>query len=231
MQMEKFMLLSRYIFMSTTSTVTPSTLVESLHWRYATKTFDSARTIPAETWKALEEALILSPSSFGLQPWKFIVITDKTVREKLLPHSWGQTQVTQCSHYVVFAAMTKIDEAYIDANLARTAEVRGITTESLAGFRKMLTGTLIHGGYGTPEWAARQAYIALGNFMTSAALLQIDTCPMEGFVPAEYDKILGLSAKGLASIVCCAAGYRSADCKYASLPKVRFPASAVIEQI
>jgi nitroreductase len=127
--------------------------------------------------------------------------------------------------------MTKIDEAYIDANLARTAEVRGVTSESLAGFRKMLVGTLIHGGYGTSEWAARQAYIALGNFMTAAAMLQIDTCPMEGFVPAEYDKILGLPTRGLTSIVCCAAGYRCESDKYAALPKVRFPSSAIIEHI
>jgi len=217
--------------MATPPAVSPSTLVGNLNWRYAAKVFDASKTIPAETWQALEEALILSPSSFGLQPWKFIVITDKEMRAKLLPHSWGQTQVTQCSHYVIFAAITKIDEAYIDANLARTAEVRGVTAESLAGFRKMLTGTLIQGGYGTPEWAARQAYIALGNFMTSAAMLQIDTCPMEGFSPAEYDKVLGLPARGLTSVVCCAAGYRSPDCKYASLAKVRFPASAMIEHI
>ena len=226
-----FVLRSGYLFMATSTAVPCSELIHHLNWRYATKVFDATKKIPTETWTALEEALILSPSSFGLQPWKFIVITDKEMREKLQPHSWGQGQVTQCSHYVVFAALTKIDEAYIDSNLARTAEVRGVAVESLGGFRKMLTGTLIQGGYGTPEWAARQAYIALGNFMTAAAVLQIDTCPMEGFVPAEYDKILGLPAKGLTSIVCCAAGYRSDTDKYAALAKVRFPASAMIERI
>jgi len=217
--------------MATPTAISGSTLIDHLNWRYATKMFDATKTIPSNTWKALEEALILTPSSFGIQPWKFIVITDKEIREKLQPHSWGQTQVTQCSHYVVFATIKKIDEAYIDSNLVRSAEVRNVPVDSLAGFRKMLTGTLIQGGYGTAEWAARQAYIALGNFMTSAALLLVDTCPMEGFVPAEYDKILGLEAKGLTSIVCCAAGYRSADCKYAFLPKVRFPASTMIEHI
>jgi len=231
MRIEKFMLLSGYLFMPTSPALPCSDLLDSLNWRYATKLFDPARTIPAETWDTLEKALILSPSSFGLQPWKFIVITDKEMRTKLEAHSWNQKQVTQCSHYVVFAAMKKIDEAYIDSNLALTAQIRGTTVESLAGFRKMLVGTLIHGNYGTPEWAARQIYIALGNFMTSAALLQVDTCPMEGFSPAEYDKILGLEAKGLASIVCCAAGYRSEACKYASLAKVRFPASALVEHI
>ncbi len=230
MRIEKFVLRSLK-FMSTSSPITSSNLLGNLNWRYATKVFDATKTIPTETWKSLEESLVLSPSSFGMQPWKFIVVTDKAMREKLLPHSWGQTQVTQCSHYVIFAAKTKIDEAFIDANLARTAEVRGSTVESLAGFRKMLVDTVIKGNYGTPEWAARQAYIALGNFMTSAALLNIDTCPMEGFVPAEYDKILGLEAKGLASVVCCAAGYRSETDKYAHLAKVRFPASTVIEHI
>ena len=214
-----------------TNPLPTSDLIDHLNWRYATKVFDATKTIPAATWKTLEEALILTPSSFGVQPWKFIVVTDKAMREKLLPHSWGQTQVTQCSHYVIFATLRKIDEAYIDSVLARTAEVRGSTIESLDGFRKMLVGTLIQGNYGTPEWAARQAYIALGNFMTSAALLGVDTCPMEGFVPAEYDKVLGLEARGLASIVCCAAGYRSETDKYASLPKMRFPADKMIEHI
>jgi nitroreductase len=216
--------------MSTTS-IDSATLLGNLHWRYATKVFDPAKTIPPETWKALEEALVLTPSSCGLQPWKFIVITDKDLREKLLPHSWGQAQVIQCSHYVVFAALKRVDEAYIDRHLARMAEVRGTSVESLAPFRKMVVGTLIQGGQGTPEWAARQAYIALGNFMTAAALLQIDTCPMEGFVPAEYDKILGLEERGLTASVCCAAGYRSATDKYAQLPKVRFSTEAVVEHL
>lgn len=208
-----------------------SQLIDSLKWRYATKAFDPSRTIPAGTWKALEEALVLTPSSFGVQPWKFIVITDKALREKLVPHSWGQTQVVHCSHYLVIAGLRKIDEAYLDDYMAYTAKIRDVPVESLAGFRKMLVGTLIHGGYGTPEWAARQAYIALGNFMTAAALLNIDTCPMEGFVPAEYDKLLGLEAQGLTSVVCCAAGYRDPSCKYANVAKVRFPAEKMVEHI
>lgn len=217
--------------MHTPISVSPASLVANLNWRYATKVFDETKTIAPDVWKALEEALILTPSSCGVQPWKFIVITNKEMRAKLLPHSWGQAQVTQCSHYVVFAALKKIDETYIDSSLARTAEVRGITVEALAGFRKMVVGALIQGGLGTPEWAAHQAYIALGNFMTAAAMLQVDTCPMEGFVPAEYDKILGLEAKGLFSVVCCAAGYRSETDKYAALPKVRFANDKMIERI
>ncbi len=218
--------------MTTHPALDPSALLANLQWRYATKVFDPAKTIPPETWKALEEALILTPSSCGVQPWKFIVITDPEMRTRLQAHSWGQAQVTQCSHYVVFATLkNNIDEAYVDKNIANSAKVRGTTVESLKAFRDMVVNTLVKGGNGTPEWAARQAYIALGNFMTAAAVLQVDTCPMEGFVPAEYDKILGLHAKGLTAAVCCAAGYRSATDKYAALPKVRFPAAEVVEHI
>jgi len=211
----------------------PAHLLEHLQWRYATKIFDTAKTIAPGVWQALEETLVLSPSSHGLQPWKFIVITDKEVRAKLLPHSWGQKQVTDCSHYVVFASIKKLSEADIDNYLARTAEVRGSTLESMKGYRGMMVGDLIHGARSKVigEWAARQAYIALGNFMTSAALLEVDTCPMEGFVPAEYDKVLGLEARNLTAAVCCAAGYRSDLDKYARLPKVRFSAEQVVEHI
>jgi nitroreductase len=230
MRKEKFVLLSGY-FMTTPAKLSPAELTSSLSWRYATKTFDSTKTIPAETWKALEESLILTPSSCGLQPWKFIVITDKALREKLQVHSWNQTQVSQCSHYVVLARVEKIDETYVDHFLSYAAEKRSMPVESLKGFRGMIVGGLKAGTIGSPEWSARQVYIALGNFMTSAATLGIDTCPMEGFVPAEYDQILGLKEKGLASVVCCAAGYRSTEDKYASVPKVRFPANALIEHI
>ena len=217
--------------MSTPKTLDSATLLANLHWRYATKVFDPARVIPTDVWITLEEALVLSPSSWGLQPWKFIVITSPDLKAKLKPHSWNQSQVTDCSHYVVFATVKKLSEADIDAFLARTVEVRGCTLDSLKPYRDIMVGDLIHGARGkvAAEWAARQAYIALGNFMTSAALLQVDTCPMEGFVASEYDKILGLEARGLTAAVCCAAGYRSETDKYSKLPKVRFKAAEVIE--
>jgi len=213
--------------------VDPAHLLANLQWRYATKVFDANKSIAPEVWKTLEEILVLSPSSHGLQPWKFIVITDKEVRAKLLPHSWGQKQVTDCSHYVVFASIKKLSEADIDNYLSHSAKVRGSTLESLKGYRGMMVGDLIHGARSKiiGEWAARQAYIALGNFMTSAALLQVDTCPMEGFVPAQYDTILGLEARGLTASVCCAAGYRSDLDKYAHLPKVRYSSEQVVEHI
>lgn len=208
--------------------MTHSELITALNWRYATKVFDPAKKIPADTWAALEESLVLTPSSFGLQPWKFIVIENQELREQLVPHSWRQRQVADCSHLVVMAVKKALSLDDIDAFITRMAEVRGGTADSLAGFRKMVAGTQEQ-GYMTQEWAKMQAYIALGQFMTACALLGIDTCPMEGFVAAKYDEILGLGAQGLTAAVLCPVGYRHPDDRYANLPKVRFKNSDVIE--
>lgn len=209
-----------------------SQLLEALNWRYATKSFDPNRTIPADTWNALEQSLVLTPSSYGLQPWKFLVITDKPLREQLVAHSWKQRQVADCSHLVVMAVKKKMSEADIDKFIHRMAEVRGGTADALAGFKKMMMGDVVSGerSQGAAEWAARQAYIALGQFMASAALLGVDTCPMEGFEPAKFDEVLQLAGEGLTTAVLCPAGYRSADCRYATLPKVRFEPGDVIER-
>jgi nitroreductase len=213
--------------------VANQTLLQQLHWRYAVKKFNPARVISPQDWETLEEALVLSPSSFGLQPWKFIVITDKAVRQQLVPVSWNQQQLTDCSHVVVLAIKKNLGARDVDEFLARTAQVRGVPVESLAPYREMIVGSLVSGPIGKQgdAWATRQAYIALGTLLTSAAVLGIDACPMEGFDPAKYDEILGLSKRGLAAVVVCALGYRSADDKYASLPKVRFEKSRVIERI
>jgi nitroreductase len=210
-----------------------SQLLDALRWRYATKAFDSNRKIPADTWSTLEDSLVLSPSSFGLQPYRFLVITDRATRERLLPHAWGQRQVVDASHFVVFAAHTRVTEAEIDTFIERIASTRGVTPESLASYRGMMTGMLLSDGFRplVPHWTARQAYIALGNLLTSAALLGVDACPMEGFVPAEFDQVLGLPAQGLAAVVCCALGYRHADDKYAVAPKVRFPKSELVKRL
>ena len=215
-----------------TAPISAATLLGQLDWRYATKKFDPAKRIAAADWAALEQALILTPTSYGLQPYQFLILTDPVLRAQLVPASWGQTQPVDCSHYVVFAARAKNTEADVDRYIARMAEVRGTTADSLAGFKKVLMGDVVHGarGQASLEWAARQAYIALGNFMTSAALLGVDTCPMEGFEPDKYDDILGLPAQGFRAVVACAAGYRSADDAYAGLPKVRFPADVMIDR-
>jgi nitroreductase len=190
-----------------------SELLDAMRWRYATKAFDANRKISDDVWSALEESLVLSPSSFGLQPYRFLVIHDPGTRERLLPHAWGQRQVVDASHFIVFAGRTSVTEAEIDTFIAHIARTRGVTPESLASYRGMMMGMLLSDGFKplVPHWTARQAYIALGNLLTCAALLGVDACPMEGFVPAEFDQVLGLPAQGLASVVCCALGYRYPD--------------------
>lgn len=211
------------------SAISSAALLRQLNWRYATKKFDSTRTISPEDWQALEQVLILTPSSFGLQPWKFVVVTDPVLRQQLVAHSWRQNQIADASHLVVLAIKKDLGEPEIDRYLARIAEVRGVALESLTGFRKMLIGSLVPPkGFDINEWATRQAYIALGSFMTAAAVLGIDTCPMEGIDPAMYDQVLGLDSIGYTTVVACPAGYRAHDDKYAGIPKVRFKADDVI---
>jgi nitroreductase len=202
-----------------------------LGWRYATKVFDSARQIPDADWRSLENVLVLSPSSFGLQPWKFFVVTDPTTKAKLKPASWNQAQIVDASHIVVFAIKKDLNVEDIDRFIARTAEVRGTTVESMAGFRKMLISTMTNPTLDINEWAARQVYIAIGFFMAAAAMLGIDVCPIEGFEPPKYDEILGLTPLGFSACVVAAAGYRSSNDKYATLPKVRYKTEDVVARI
>jgi nitroreductase len=215
------------------NTIHSEQLINQLHWRYATKQFDPQRKISAEDWAALEEALVLTPSSFGLQPWKFIVITDQAVKEKLVPVSWGQRQPADCSHLVVFAIQKNVGKAEIETFLKRIAEVRKVPVESLGTYRDMMVGSIVNGMDSATRngWAERQVYIAVGNFLTSAALLGIDVCPMEGIDAKKYDEILGLERLGLGAIVAAAAGYRAAGDKYAAQQKVRFPKEHVIVHV
>lgn len=214
-------------------TINTEELLTQLNWRYATKQFDPQRKINPQTWAALEEALVLTPSSFGLQPWKFIVVTNPSTREKLVPVSWGQRQVADASHLVVFAIKQNLNEADIDAYLGRIVAVRSAARDSLNGYRDMMVGSLIKGRDEVARkiWAANQAYIALGNFLTSAAILGIDACPMEGLEPAKYDEILGLNQQGLSTVVAAAAGYRASGDKYAGVKKVRFPKTEVLVEV
>lgn len=216
------------------SSATPETLLAALHWRYATKAFDASRTLPATVWSVLEQSLVLTPSSFGLQPWKFLVITSQDVKNRLRPHCWGQSQVTDCSHLVVLCAKQEMDAAYVDKFIGLTADLRSAQVETLTVYRDIIAGSVLGDGSIAavlPEWAARQAYIALGQLMLSAALLGVDACPMEGFVHDAFNAELGLPERGLKAAVLCPVGYRSAEDKYATLPKVRWPAQDVIEYL
>ncbi|MCC6414506.1 MAG: NAD(P)H-dependent oxidoreductase [Opitutaceae bacterium] len=210
-------------------TIAPEELVSALRWRYAVKRFDPAKRISPELWSALEDTLVLTPSSIGLQPWRFVVVTDQAVKANLRPAAYGQAQVADCSHFVVMAVRRELGAEHVDRHVARMSEVRGITVESLAKFRTMATGNLEKARQEArlDTWQTYQIYIALGNFMTAAALVGVDTCPMEGFDPAKTDDIVGLTGTDYASVVCCAAGYRHAEDKYAATPKVRFPKEAL----
>ncbi|HBE95736.1 MAG TPA: NAD(P)H-dependent oxidoreductase [Verrucomicrobiales bacterium] len=204
--------------------LSPEDLLTQLQWRYATKQFDPDQIIPGDTWSAIEESLVLTPSSFGLQPWHFVVVESQNLKEELLPHSWNQSQVTECSHFVVLAAKSRTTDEEIDVWIDRMVEVRGGERDSLIGYRDMMVGFLERMDPAEQlQWSKLQTYIALGQLMTTASVLGIDACPMEGFMPAEYDRILGLPEKGLTASVACALGYRAEADKYASAPKARFP--------
>ncbi len=214
------------------STVSPEQLLTQLKWRYAVKKFDPAAKIAPSTWAALEEALVLTPSSYGLQPWKFFVVENPNTRQALLPHSWGQAQIVDASHLVVFAVKTNVSPADAERLTAWSTEVRGLPAGTLDGYKNMMVGSLTR----TPPadidiWMSRQVFIALGNFLTACALLGVDACPMEGFVPEKYDELLGLTAKGYAARVVATAGYRHAEDRNAGLKKVRFAHADIVERI
>lgn len=218
--------------MSTTK-VSNETVLNQLRWRYATKQFDSQRRISDEDWSTLEQSLVLTPSSFGLQPWQFIVVTDQETKNELRPVSWNQSQIADASHVVVFAVKKDLGAVDAERYIARIADTRKVSVESLQSFKGVLLGFLSQPAdkFDLNGWATRQVYIALGNFLNTAALIGVDTCPMEGIDPTKYDEILGLSAKGYKTVVVAAAGYRAASDKYATLPKVRYHADEVITHI
>lgn len=207
------------------------TLLQALEWRYAVKQFDSTRKISDADWKVLEQALVMSPSSYGLQPWKFLVVQDLSLREKLKAVSWSQSQVTDCSHYVVFLTKEKMDEAHVDEFIKRTSDVRGTPLEKLKAYRDMMIGDVVSGPRSAVAlpWMQRQAYIAMGFLMEAAALLKIDTCALEGLDPVAYDEILNLKKDGYRTVACVALGYRSETDQYQNAKKVRFETSRVIE--
>lgn len=189
------------------------------------------KKIPEATWKALEEALVLTPSSYGLQPWKFLVIDDDDLRAKLRPHAGGQSQVTDCSHFVVLTMRKNIGAEEIDHYIRQVATVRKMPVESLVHYREKMIEGLVYSyrSLNVNTWASNQTFIALGQLLVSAALLKIDTCAMEGFDPRAFDEILGIGRHGLSAVVCCALGYRLESDKYSHLAKVRYEAGEVIE--
>jgi nitroreductase len=213
------------------SVVSSAAVLNQLTWRYAVKKFDAQKKISDDVWKTLEDALVLSPSSFGLQPWKFFVVNNPDVRKKLQAHAWNQSQITDAARLVVFAIKKNLSVDDVRRFISFTAETRKIPKESLAAYAQMMEGFVAKPPLDINVWAARQVYIALGNFLTAAALVGVDACPMEGFDPGQFDEILGLTKKGYAAVVVATAGYRAADDGYALAAKVRYPKSEIVEHI
>jgi len=213
--------------------MTPEQIIQKLNWRYATKKFDPEQKISPEDWQVLEQSLVLSPSSFGQQPWKFLVIRNADLRKQLQQHAWDQPQIVDASHLVVLASKTDVNNDDVDRYIQKVMEVRQMPKEKLEGMEQAIKGFLQNPPFPLdPEaWSTRQVYLALGFFIYSAALLDIDACPIEGFKPDKFDEILGLTDKGYASKVLCAVGYRSIEDKLADMAKVRYETEAVIDYI
>lgn len=203
-----------------------------LHWRYATKQFDPTRRLDDHQLFLLKESLRLSPSSMGLQPWKFILVEDASVRKQIADAAWGQAQVTQASHLFVLTSRTTITQEHVSEFVDYAAKVQQTSVESLQGLTDMLMG-FISGkdADALAAWSARQLYIALGMLLSTAALLKIDACPMEGFDTTAVDEILGLEELGFTSRALVAVGYRDEKDSALDRPKVRFPEEKVFVTI
>lgn len=207
-------------------------MIESLKWRYATKKFDTEKKVSVEEIAVLKEAINLTPSSYGLQPYKVLDVQNAELREKLKVASFGQSQVTDASHLFVFVANDDLTDAHIDAFIELTAKTQQISPDGLKGYGDFMKGVF---GSRTPEqkhqWAARQAYIALGTLVNVAAEMGLDVSSMEGFDPVQYDEILQLKRTGYSTVVIAAIGYRSASDEAQFRAKVRKPIDQVFQTI
>ena len=195
---------------------------ENAKWRYATKKFDTTKKVSDKDLATLKEAIQLSASSFGLQLYKVIIVENPELRTQLLPASWGQTQIVDASHLIVFANQTKFDDSDVDAYLNNIAATRSLPLDALSGYGDFMKGSLAN----MPEdarsnWTAKQTYIALSNLLNAAAELKIDVTPMEGFVPAQYNEILGLDKLNLNATVIATVGYRHEEDATQHYAKVR----------
>ena len=196
--------------------------IENLKWRYATKKFDSSKKISSENLEKLKEAIQLSVSSYGLQLYKVIIIENTSLREKLKPVSWGQDQITEASHLVVFCNYTNVKDKHVDDFLNITAKAQDMEVKNLSGYGDFMKGKINEMTKSESfNWTSRQTYLALGNLLSACAELKIDSCPMEGFEAEKYNDILGLSEQGLNAAVIATIGYRSNEDHTQNRPKVR----------
>ncbi len=196
-------------------------LINKLNWRYATKIFDTNKKLSDEQVENLIEAFRLSPSSYGLQPWKLIMVSNPETREKLKAASWNQGQITEASNLFVLCRKNNIDAEYVNGFIKEVGAAKGIQDLSiLDGYKNMMTGS-VENNPDQNSWNAKQVYLALGFMMSVCADMEIDSCPMEGFDAGQYSEILGLSDAGLTPCVVLPAGYRSESDSMSDMVKVR----------
>lgn len=206
-------------------------LTETLAWRYAVKAF-SPHEVPEDKLRCILDATRMSASAYGLQPYRILVIQAPELRRQLLEHSYGQDKVLHSSHLVVFAAHTALGADAVDRYIQRAAAARNEPVSELGAYAQQIKSALSQmSADELVAWTKNQAYLALGNFLTAAALARVDTCPMEGFDAAGYDRVLGLPQQELTTAVICPIGYRHPDDPYARYPKVRKPYEEMIAEI
>jgi len=197
-------------------------IIESLKWRYATKKFDTDKYVSGDKLVILKEAFTLTATSYGLQPIKLVVVSNKELQKELVPHSYNQEQVSQASHLLIICIENTIDEAYIRAHFENEKSIRGTSDEILDGFRSFLINDFSAKKENEIKtWATKQAYIALGNLLTVCAVERIDSCPMEGFLPEKYNELLNLNNKGLSAVLALPIGYRADEDLFSDFKKVR----------
>lgn len=206
--------------------------IDALKWRYATKKFDGSKVLPQEKLEVLKDAFNLTATSYGLQPIKMVVIHDKELQERLVKHSFNQQQVATASHVLVICIEKQVDKTFIKEYFNRVHSIRATPQDVLGPFRDFLIGDFEKKHVDEiSQWATNQAYLALGTLLTVCATEGIDSCPMEGFEPSSYDRLLGLEEMNLESVLVLPVGYRAADDMFSEFKKVRRPLEDVIIEL
>ena len=204
-------------------------MIEALEWRYATKKFDDSKHIDSSKVEMLKKAFNLTPTSYGLQPLRLVVIKEQELKDKLFENSYNQIQVKSASHVLVICTEDVVDEQFINHNFELQKEIRNAQDETVKSFRDFLIKDFgKKSDQDIKKWAINQAYLAMGNLLTFCAAEKIDACPMEGFDGAAYDRILNLTERGISSALVLPVGYRAEDDKFAGFLKVRRPQTETI---
>jgi len=207
-------------------------IINSLSWRYAVKRMNGNK-VSQDKLNTLLDAIQLSASGFGLMPYQIFVVEDADLKAKIQPIAYGQPQIVESSHLLIFAAWNEVNEAQVDEYMNLIAETRGMSLSDLGDFKGAIMGSMGHRTKDQQaQWADRQVYLAMGTALAAAGELQIDTTPMEGFIPAKLDELLGLEAKGLHSVLIMAIGERDEATDYmVNVKKVRTPKNELFVQL